>query len=208
MLGALYIRYNDGNSTQWVPASPSASGPQAWRSLGVVNASNVAQVDFVNIPSDINHLMFVCANVVPVNNDVGFGVRFFDGTGTIDAGTNYYSALVMGATTLAQGGNALNSIYTAGTNVTFCYNAATNYVSNVAASGGLNAEGRIMGIRNSTTRRQMTFSAFYANGAGTGSNSTHGGGQWINTTSIISGVRFVFGTGNIASGTIELWGSA
>jgi hypothetical protein len=209
--GQMFIWYNDGNSTQWVSVTaPSVvtQPPVTWRMLSrQVVSSAVPQVDFPNIPSDINELMFRVGNAVPVNNDVGFFLQYFDGTGAIDATAGHYSASgVLTQVSQAVGSSAPASADNAGTGIRMTYNAVGNGVYNAVVSG-ISVDGSVINIRNATQNRHMIFKGMYPNGGGTSYNVFDGGGFWFNNASIISGARFFFGSGNIASGAFELWGS-
>lgn len=204
--GQLFIYYNDGNTSQWVPASPSVQTQAGWRKIGSQTVTSPqAQVDFTSIPSDINNLKFVVSNAIPVTNDIGLGIRYFDSTGTIDTGASNYSMSGVIGGTSSMAGNAPITGYPAASFIQLVYNAAGSLVSN-AAGVGFSGEGTIMNIRAGTMRRMMTFTGYYQNGSNTAQLNISGGGLW-QTAGLLTGVRFFFNGGNIASGVFELWGS-
>jgi len=214
--GALFIYYNDGNTSQWVPANPAAqrSLDSYWRVIKrIVPTAGLATVDFNpgDIPVDINNLMF-SAHALPQTNDVGFFLRFNDGTGW-DASAAYYSNLALSQSNVTIGGNATQSTDTAppssaSTNqIRLTYNAGGNGVGNVSPEGIL-VEGKIGNIRQTALRRRGVFSSYYWQANNNSMNSCVGGFSWQNITGVMQGLRFYFGTGNFAAGgAIELWGS-
>ncbi len=205
--GQLYIYYNDGNTSQWVPATPNGTVPAGWRVLATLTVPSAQpSIDFTAamIPSDINHLKFIASNLVPVTNDVGIGIRFFDGTSF--SNTGYTSNATMSQSVQVVGNNATVTVENGATFGRMSYNAAGNGVSN-AANEGCSIEGTIMNIRALGVRRRTTFSSYYWQGNNNSYDSVVGGFTWSDTTHMIQGVQFLFGTGNIASGSVELWGS-
>lgn len=213
--GALFIYYDDGNTRQWVPANPAIQ-PQTllWRMITrIVPSAGQATIDINpgTIPADINSLMFE-AHALPQTNDVGFFLRFNDGTGW-DASAAYYSNAALSQSNVTIGGNATQTTDTAppsGTStnqIRMTYNAAGNGVSSTSPEGIL-VEGRIGNIRQTALRRRGIFSSYYWQANNNSMNSVVGGFSWQNTAGILQGLRFYFGTGNFAAGgAITLWGS-
>jgi hypothetical protein len=208
-IGQLFLYYNDGNSSQWVPAAPAPSVQQTtWRMLSrQVVSSAVAQVDITNIPSDINELSFHVGNAVPATNDVGFRIEAFNAAGAIDAGSNYDSNGVLSQSAQAVGAAPVVSAVAGYSAIIPNYNAAGNGIAS-GANAGISIDGKVLNIKSAATNKMVTFSSYYINGASSAMVSFVGGGRWVTSTgSILTGLRFFFGGANIVSGSFEVWGS-
>lgn len=194
-----------------VQGPPGPPGQLGWRLLKrVAMTAGLTEVSFAgsDIPSDINDVKFVVANALPQTNDVPLILRLYDSAGVVDAGANYSAPAAAPNTTVAVGGNTPQTNLGSGTGFALSYNAATNQVGNSAANGGISVEGTIMGLRTGAQRHHMTFQSAYVNSANTAFFALSGGGQWINSTTIIAGLRFLFAGSNFAAGgSIALWGS-
>ena len=194
------------------PGPPGTPGGSVWQLLGrkVVTGSPAAQIDFSGseIPGTINSLWFECNGLVPSVNDVPLGLRFFDGSGAVDTGNNYYTIGSQTNSGGAVGGTPGGTTAAGISYFMFNYNAATYYCNSSASVGGISAEGRIPMRNNFTARRHMMFQSFYVNGANTMYMQVQGGGQWINATGVMTGLRFFFPGANInVGGVVSLWGS-
>jgi hypothetical protein len=204
--GQLYLWYNDGSSTQWVPAMPilpvGVPSPVTWRQLGrVVPIAGQLTVDFPNIPADINDLRvhFDVAPQVASN----LQLRFSDATGLLT--TSYYwgqtlAHHVSNGTASAVGSSQVG--YTGG--------LVINYGTwPVAITPGWSIRGRasIYNIRDTNTRKGADWQASYFENSGTYYAFVSGGG-WRDVLGAITGIQFSFGNGGMqARGAITLWGS-
>jgi hypothetical protein len=210
-LGQLFIFYNDGNSSQWVPATPQAATtpPQTtWRLLGSQTANNSPFLDFRSFPADINKVRFAFSQVLPATNDAAMGFQIYDSTNTLDTNTaNHYATSAVWSSTQQTTGGAPQ--VTAANGVGYMYlpfTGANNGVNNTVAQGGFNGEGTLYGIRNTASLKSLTYRCTYTNGGLNAIYNLNGGGYW-NNLSMATGLRFLFSVGNIASGQIDVWGS-
>ncbi|HEY1440388.1 MAG TPA: hypothetical protein VGF65_06035 [Mycobacterium sp.] len=210
-LGQLFIWYNDGNSTQWVPATPQlATAPSqvAWRLLGSQLANNSSVLDFRNFPADINKIKWACSQVLPSVNDAAMGFQIYDGTNTLDVATNHYFTSAVWSSTAQASGNAPQ--VTAANGVAMMYlpfTGAGNNVSSTVGFGGFSGEATLYAIRNTTAYKTMTYRCSYVNGLNNALYNLNGGGYWV-PTSMLTGLRFLFsGAVNMVSGQIDVWGS-
>jgi hypothetical protein len=210
-LGQLFIWYNDGNSTQWVPATPQlATAPSqvAWRLLGSQLASNSSVLDFRNFPADINKIRFACSQVLPATNDVAMGFQVYDSTNTLDTSTaNHYATSAVWSSTSQTTGNPPQSTSANGVGYMYLpFTGTSNGVSNNVAQGGFNGEGMLYGIRNTVSLKSLTYRCTYTNGGLNAIYNLNGGGYW-NNLSMLTGLRFLYSSGNMVSGQIDVWGS-
>ena len=191
-----------------IKGPPGDPGQLGWRRIATQTvSSSTAFVDFNPLPADINHLQFMVTGAVPVTNDVSLIMQVYNSVGTLDAGGNYNNAAASPNTSLGIGAAVPATTWNSGTGIMFTHNGASNYISNVAAQGGISLEGRIPGIRYSSGRRVVMFQSMYINAALTVYFSMSGAGHWLNIPSSITGVRFLMSNGNIASGMFTVWGS-
>jgi hypothetical protein len=208
-LGQLFVSYNDGNSTQWVPASPNAAlaTQQGFRLLSRQTPSGVGFVELQNIPTDINEIE-VHYHLVPVTNSQNCQVRFYDGTGTLDSATARYTFQVViasnsqgpGTTPAAMGSTGAG--YSAGMVVSYSnvgnqiYNGANNGIRGHFKIPDRKSVGRVALLGQSTYMMEDGVSTIFG--------STWG--DWVGPGPI-TGLRMFHSSGNIASGSFEVWGS-
>ena len=208
--GMLYIYYNDGNTTQWVPATPTlpvgVPAPLGWRLLNrVVVAASQVSIDFQNAPADINDLQFTF-DVTPTVNDQTLMFQFYDNAGVIDNAAHYASTVTqsyhgIGNGTL--GPTSWGSLATGiGNAIMLCTPAAG------AAAGtatGIRGHGVVCNIK-ANRPHSVDFMSNYVDSGGTYQRAITGGG-WRNTAGAITGLRLLFNN-NIAAGSVlSVWGS-
>jgi hypothetical protein len=211
-LGQLFIFYNDGNSSQWVPATPqaaTASSPVAWRLLSRQTPSAVGFVELASIPTDVNELE-VHFDLLPVTNDQNLMCQFYGANGALDVaghytfmawGNTHTAALNTAPGTSTSGGAAFN------TGILFAY-AATNAQVSATSGNGIKGSFRVPSIRLAT-RKALMGQCYYLDGSNANMRGMSFSGD-RNVSEAITGLRlsFVAGSaGNIASGTFSVWGS-
>jgi len=197
---------------QWFGAFPiSAAGPAAgtvgsWRRIGrTVPVAGQATIDFQNIPSDINDLE-LRYDVAPATNNGNLLLRFFDSTGTIDAGASSYG----------HGNFYINNAAAQGSTVVYYGSTSgqSGIVINLLSSGwGVSSTYSIQGrlsvsdIRENTRRKYVTFQSMMVESTNTYAGYLSGFGQRVNAGSL-TGVRLLFDNGNFAAGgAVSLYGS-
>lgn len=209
-LGQLFIFYNDGNSSQWVPATPQAATTPSqvtWRLLGSQTALNSPNLDFRSFPADINKIRFACSQVLPGSNDDAFGFQIYDSSNTLDVSTAHYFTSAVWSGSSQTSGSAPQ--VTAANGVPYMYlpfTGAGNGVSMTAAYGGFNGEAMLYGIRNTVGYKVMTYRCGYTNGGNNSVYNLTGSGYWV-PTSMLTGLRFKYQNSNMVSGQIDVWGS-
>lgn len=210
-LGTMFLWYNDGNSTQWVPAMPNlpvgVPAPIVWRQVGRAVAA-VAQpsLDFQNVPADINDLMFTF-DVTPAVNDQTFQMQFYDSTGTLDATAGHYNSSIgqtysgIGAGGALAGWGGSTQGFTA--SIILCTPAVG---AAVGTASGIRGHGFIPNIRATTRPHSVDFQTNYVDSGGSYQRSISGGGM-RSTVGAITGIHLFF-SGNIAAGSVlNVWGS-
>jgi hypothetical protein len=169
-----------GTGLKW--SAPASGGMTL---IATATASNSASVSFSSIPATYNNLQVICRNFRPASDSSNFQMRFNG-----DAGEKYRAvgfnveANVLGFTgTFLQLGQQVDN----GTQSSLSWVLIPDYTNTTTWKMS-----RITTITNNTTTpADLNF------------QSTHG---FTNITAAISGITFFFNTGNITSGTFELYG--
>ena len=199
-----------------IPVQPStlASGVTGllWRSIGIQNVAGLTNVDFTNLPTDVNHVK-AFFSILPTNNDAQLVVQLFDNVGAL---VNTFGWTSTVATNTQTGSTAPSVMNNGATGVatyvpmTWAAAAANNGIYNGAAEGCA-GHCEVYDIRNSTRRKHITSVSSYVQATASAVYECIGGGRDARATpTAITGLRFLLagaGAGTFASGTIELWGS-
>jgi hypothetical protein len=209
-LGQMFIWYNDGNTTQWVPVSAVASQqPVGWRLLSrVVPTAGQVNIDFTNLPSDINDLNLYF-DVAATTNNSNLFMQFYDGAGVLDAGASHYLTELAYIHHAMAAGAALGAYNWPSTSSAICFNLnTTNWgVYNVTGSS-MRGDVRITNIRDAAFRKTAAFHVAYLESTATYYATSFGTGVRFWQASAISGLRLFFsGSGFQAGGAVSLWGS-
>lgn len=162
-------------------------------------ASASAQLDF-SIPSGFTQVVFVLKNIAPATDDTELAIRFstdagvsFISTGTYRTASNMFNTA---GTDVGEYGNTTTAILLCGTAVSEGMgNAAGETGSGVLTITGLNESAR--------PNVSGTF-CFHGSAANDFIHGTAGGS--IDTAATYNAVRFLMMSGNIASGTITMYG--
>jgi len=203
--GVLFLYYNDGNTTQWVPAAPPGSMQQGFRLLSrqVLSATSP---DFTvqNIPLDINDLQF-SLDVYPATNASDIVMQFYDASGVLDATAAHYGGTVVaGWHTINASPSAIGSTVTTITNcLSLNYSFNLRRVGNVS---GIRGRGGIPNIRGPSLKA-MDFAGAYVSDDGALIMSVTTTGH-RNQNGAITGLRLATGGGGFVAGsTFSVWGS-
>jgi hypothetical protein len=214
--GQMYLWYNDGNSTQWVPAMPTlpvgVPAPVVWRQIGrIVPAAGQPTIDFTSIPADINDIR-LSFDVTPTTNQQQIIAQFYDNTGTLDATTAHYTWA------LEQSYHAMNSIAPTGWGSAAM--GGTNLMLMTNPGGASASVGNIYGVRGQATVtdiktarvKSLEYTTDYLDDAQSYWRIITGCG-WRTVASAITGLRLSFnpafnaGSTFAAGGSATLWGS-
>ena len=191
---AFYInRTGSWDSWRLIGASPTP--------LGRAVASSDSSIDFTDFDSTYyTSYLYILNNIVPGTNDVGFGIRVSSNGGTsYDSGTNYNWSIT-GFVTGGASGVAIN----ASTYVRFTLGTHGGFgVNSTASAAGLSGYAWIHSP-HTNLKTTIVGSVSYKDANGRLVISTFGGEH--NLAAIVDGSRFVFSSGNIASGSIYMYG--
>ena len=211
--GQMYLWYNDGNSTQWVPTTPTlpvgVPAPLGFRQFASVATVAQPTVDIQNIPADINHLQFNF-DLTPTVNDVDIILQFYDASGVLVAGAGYLWSTALNWSTAGAGAASQQTSSSS-------YGYAGGIIMNYAAAGGRVSSGVgnsiagtafIRNIRDTTKTKQANFNASSIAGNGSYLSGINGGGS-RNAAGSMTGFRLSFNGGSnvAAGGNVTAWGS-
>jgi len=159
--------------------------------IATADVSNAATANFTGFDSSkYDSYLFTCGNIVPATDEAIFGVRM-----SVDGGSNYLSAsdsyYIVGASPgfSAGDGNLIPQMY-------FGF-------GNVAATEGGSLDVKI----NSPQINARTYAVpSGVNTQYTGSIATVISSGGTKVATVVNAVQFLFSSGNIASGTITMYG--
>jgi hypothetical protein len=176
----------------WTTVSAPAS---AMTLISTATASASATIDFTGLSSTYKNYVVIVTNCVPATNNAALNFRTSTNNGSsYDSGASDY--------------------YSTGTNFglsTWNYMAAVDNRAYINASGqdntaNLGGQSFTMTIVNpSASNRIMWYLTGFENGTSEIGAMTRGGYR-LATTGAVNAIRFLFGSGNIASGTFKLYG--
>ena len=163
-------------------------------------AANSATLDFTTFISstyDTYHIEVV--DISPVSNAVNFLVQVGTGGGpTWDTGNNYESAAFERTTS----GNSHGWNAESGAGAILFLSASNN-----AGYGACHATYTVKNLA-STAHRKTIYGTFYYVSSTPAAEMGCGGMDWITAGTAVTALRFLFDSGNIASGTIRVYGMA
>ena len=182
-----------------IPATQiNAAGGGGFVLLEQHTAAASATLDFTSfISSTYDEYLFEMVSVTPATNSVNLGIRVGTGAGPSWAsGVSDYDYVsweyrVGGAATGGSGGDSI---------LLLIRNLQTS-TSNL----GLNGSFRLFNPQNSAQFVQISGKAIYVDAAGSFRIASDFAGAY-RTLNILTGVRFLYSSGNIASGTIRVYG--
>lgn len=174
------------------PAWGAAPASGAWVKISSQTASNSASITFSSLTSTYQAYCFVLVNVIPVTNNVELELTYNS------ISSNTYTTL--GPCLVAGGGGNIEQ-----TNIAYIPlsgKTATDGIANTA-NGGLSGTVWMFGPDTANNQFITAQTAYLANSVGLAyvSISAYNSG-----TTAITSIVFKMGSGNISSGTFELYG--
>ena len=185
-LGILFIRYNDGTTTQWVQAAPAA---------GSGGVTGLASGTGISLSGTTGNVTISNAGVTGVTGGTGIqasasvGSITLTNTGVtgITAGTGLNASAGTGPVTLTNTG--VTSI-TAGPNITLSGNTGAITISATASAGGVTSvtANLPLAVTNSTTTPDLTLNT------GLGVTTS---GNYLKAATLVAGAPPAAGTGQL-----------
>ena len=190
-----------------IKGPPGDPGQLGWRLLNrQVLGSAAAFIEYTGIPSDINDIEFRY-DLTPVTNDSDCVMQWYFNGALDNAGGHYASAVSVGSH--VQAGGSAPSVAGSSTlgvtnSILFTYSVATRKVS---ATSGIRGKGTISNIK-ATRLHGTDYQSNYVSGDNTVLLAATGDGYNGTNALPITGLRLLFGSGNVAAGgTLSVWGS-
>jgi hypothetical protein len=175
------------DGTKWVQSS--ALGGGGMKLLNTLVANNSATLDDTSsITSAYSRYRFVFLNVIPVTNAVQFWMRLYI-SGTL--ATSGYA----GASWSNAGGAGAGGV----SSVNWSFTNTNNTVGNMRP--GITGEADLFGAG---TDPQLRADIAFPQSASVTAMAKASG--FLTAAGVVSGVQFLMGSGNIASGTIKIYG--
>ena len=201
--GSAWARLGAGTSGQVLKTQGAASNP-TWAAAGMVliqtqTASASATLDFTTGLNDTyDDYLVIVSNLAPATDDVQFQMQV--GTG---GGPTWQTTLYQTSYTLHVNGSASNLGSSSLANMHMAASTATDGVGNAS---GEHWSGQIWFDNPDAAKfQQFRFQGSYVRAASNHICSVAGAGGWFSAAAI-TGLRFKFSSGNIASGRISLYG--
>ena len=183
------LQSNGASAPSWV-AAPSS----AMTLISTQTASNSASIDFTGLSTTYKNYLVLLDWVVPSTEGAQFAMRFSTDNGATFISTSTYNwADLYGVN--PNGGNGTNS---------FGY-LTPGGVASTASLGGLNATITLYNPNASAPTMWSVAGVCYDTSVFGATISFMGGGAQTGANSV-NAIRFLFGAGNITSGTIKLYG--
>lgn len=174
-------------------ANPTASG--SYVKISTQTASASATIDFTSsIDSTYDEYMVAFTDVVPATDNVKLLMRW-----SVNAGSSWIAASYDWGINKFYGGGGAGAGVTGDTSVEII-----DAIGN-AATEGCSGDVRLFDASNSGTYKVSLFSSVGRTHDGNVVGA-HGGASYEGATTAINGIRFLFSSGNIASGTFTLYG--
>ena len=192
--------YMSDASGNWREISyATASGPNGLVKLATLTASNSASLaDTTSLTGAYKNYLIVVTNVLPATNGTTLLMQFStNGGSSYDSGANYTNS-----TYYINQASVAGSACSAGANSIQMNLSAS--LSN-AAPNNFNAALTLLNVTASSGYKHISSRASYNSSAGYLTFETNAG-VYSGSVSAINAVRFSMASGNIASGTIEIYG--
>lgn len=210
VIGALYYvtdeqkteRSNGATWDDYTDGSASAGGLVL---LEQHTASGSATLDFTTcFSSTYDEYVIEGVNLIPATNGVLPWLRFStDGGASYDAGANYQWA---NSIQTPSGGAGFTAVAGA-TGASAIIPTGTGSVANTAVGGGVRFSARLFDPLSATAHKAMIGEGTFRNSGDSNHYRLNFGGYYISATAV-NAMRFLFSSGNIASGTIRVYGVA
>lgn len=201
-----WTRLAKGTAGQVLRQNAGLTAPE-WATSGAPvllaskTASASATLDFTELNNAVySRYQFVLKAVKPATDNVALNMRFSTDAGaTYDAAASAYSYVGIGRDSAGANTNSDSAVATS-----IFLTVATVGVGNAAAEFGVNGDVTVFHAASGALRTRITGLIDYDDASGNQMMATIAGRR--QATQDTDAIRFLFNSGNMASGTIELWG--
>lgn len=191
------------DGTQFQLVGNAYVAPPSWVPIETLTASSSGSLDFdVGIDSTYDAYALVIKGLAPATDGVQLLMRIATAGPTWQAGAGAYQ---WGATIAGAGGSSVGDGSSSGGPTTaICVNGSATSKVGSAAGEGLDATVFFASPAGTTQRKRFHWNGAFTTAAGV-DVTVNGAGSYGSTTAIV-GVRLLFSSGNIASGSATLYG--
>jgi hypothetical protein len=173
-----------------------------------VLAAAAGDINFQNIPTDINSIE-VEFDMNPATGDSDLVLQFYGANGVLDSTAAHYTGVVWAMAHVASANANLTAMSSVGSGITnsiaLTY-STSGYRVGAIAGAGIKGTFRVPNIKAATTKAAVGQASYSRATDSAVVAATFNGTR--NQTEAITGLRLLFGTGNVsAGGTMEVWGS-
>lgn len=198
----IFLMY-DSTSAKWVTTSVNAAGSTPMQLLATKTASASATIDFSSfITSTFSKYVIHLINVLPATTATWLGIRY-----SVDGGGTYITASYEGNVGLLieTAGSFTNNGLTDRLALTADSSSSANRTVSNASTNGIDGEVTLTNPSSTTRFKSIKSSLVYDNNFGSFTQYITQG-RYEGGTGAVNAIRFLFNSGNIASGTFELYG--
>ena len=198
------LKFANNNSLSAITSTPSGVGGGSLNLISTQTASSSSTISFTSgIDSTYKEYVFKFINMQSASTDVAFQVNFRDGGSSYDATktTTYFY------TEHGEGGQAGTVGYLASRDEAQSTDAQ-HLTTNIGRTGEDCASGtlHLYDPSNTTFVKHFVSTVSNLDTTSPGYNQVIYVGGYCNVTAAIDGVQFTMSSGNIAAGTIKLYG--
>lgn len=173
----------------------AALGVRGWDLVSTATASASGTIDFTGLSGSDDTYMVVLENVIPVNDDAVMQMRVST-AGTFQTSSSYFFSGVYVSSIGTLDGNSTGS----NTYIQF-----TERISNSASRGGYSGQVMLLGASGTTSYKRVNYAGGGYRSGTSADGSVAGTGSFQGSTAAVDGLRFLFNSGNIASGNFYLY---
>lgn len=191
------------DGTQFQLVGNAYVAPPSWVPIETLTASSSATLDFdAGVDGTYSHYVLVIKGLVPATDDVQLLARIATSGPTWQSGAGAYQwggqLTGIGGTVAGDGSGA------GGPTTAMCINGSATVKVGSAAGEGIDAVIEFFAPSTTAQRKRFTWRGVFT--AASGADATFAGGGSYGSTSAIVGVRLLFSSGNISSGSATLYG--
>lgn len=185
-----------GTNSATAAAARVALGVVGWDLVSTQTAAASATIDFTGLSGTDDDYMVRLENVIPATNDSVLYLRVSNAATFKTDALYSYDSTVTNIAAGAPSGAVASGVAT--------FVQITGNVNSTTAEGGASGVVDLFNLSSTASYKHNLFKLHYNNSVN-GGNTINGGFAYRGSTAAIDGLRFLFNTGNIASGKFLLY---
>lgn len=166
--------------------------------LATATAASSASIDFTSlIDSTYDDYLFEFTNLIPATDDVGLRIRASVASSFLSGASDYgWRFLSSSSTSNDTGDSEIETTLT----------GATSGVSNVSSEGGVSGWFKLRNPASTTQQKAIDGITSLTQASGNGARNYGVFSGMVLTTNAVDGIQLFFSSGNVASGTVKMYG--